>query len=104
MLPIVFNSNRVALLYLLLVYLLLFSAEIFKAPLKAFFVTMLFVLTLAIVSWSYMSSVFQGRHLAWLAGIRVSDDRKKLCGGPRLRTLPTESLDRSDVLGPRTPR
>ena len=55
MLPIVFNSNRVALLYLMLVYLMLFSAEIFKAPLKAVFVTMLFVLTLAIVSWSYMT-------------------------------------------------
>jgi len=55
MLPIAFNSNRIALLYLLLVYLLLFSADIFKAQLKAIFVTTLFVLTLASVSWSYMN-------------------------------------------------
>jgi hypothetical protein len=34
MLPIVLNSNRVALVYLVLVYLMLFSGEILKAPLK----------------------------------------------------------------------
>jgi hypothetical protein len=55
MLPIVFNSNKVALLYLLLVYLMLFSADVFKAPFKAIFVAMVFALTLATVSWSYIN-------------------------------------------------
>lgn len=54
MLPIVLNSNRVALLYLLLVYLMLFSGDIFKTPLKAIFVAVLFGLSLATVTWSYM--------------------------------------------------
>ena len=56
MLPIVLNSNRVALLYLLLVYFMLFSGEIFKAPLKAMFMAVLFGLVLATVSWSYLKT------------------------------------------------
>ena len=56
MLPIVLNSNRVALLYLLLVYFMLFSGEIFKAPLKAMFMAVLFGLILATVTWSYMKT------------------------------------------------
>ena len=56
LLPIVLNSNRVALLYLLLVYLMLFSREIFKAPLRAMFMAVLFGLVLATVSWSYLKT------------------------------------------------
>jgi hypothetical protein len=56
MLPIVLNSNRVALLYLVLVYLMLFSGEIFKAPLRAFFVALLFAATLGVVTWSYLKT------------------------------------------------
>jgi hypothetical protein len=54
MLPIVLNSNRVALVYLMLVYLMLFSGQIFKAPLRAMFVTGLFGLILATVMWANM--------------------------------------------------
>jgi len=54
MLPIVLNSNKIALVYLLLVYLMLFSGEILKAPLRAIFVAGLFGVILAMVSWSYL--------------------------------------------------
>lgn len=54
MLPIVLNSNRVALVYLVLVYLMLFSGEILKAPLKALLVAGVFGLILATVLWSNM--------------------------------------------------
>jgi len=54
MLPIVLNSNRIALLYLLLVYLMLFTAEMFRATVKTIFVAVLFGVILAVVSWSYM--------------------------------------------------
>ena len=56
MLPIVLNSNRVALLYLLLIYFMLFSGEIFKAPLKAMFVAVLFGAILTTVTWSYVNT------------------------------------------------
>jgi hypothetical protein len=51
--PVMLNSNRISLFYLLMIYLMLFSRDLLKAPAKAIAMGALFVLIIGGVFWSY---------------------------------------------------
>lgn len=53
LLPILFNANRISLVYLVLTYLMLFSREVWRRPMNTLAIAMLSSMFLLAIFWSY---------------------------------------------------